>query len=560
MTLGLSIISNKPQVKDVIEKYSQYFDKVYVTIADKSKQLFYDIEKLQSDDIQVTYFKWVNDFSKAREFNREQIKTDYWLWLDDDDEIDHPERLRDLVTYMQAKELDCLYLKYNYAQNELNEGVGDHWRERLLRTDHDFKWADVPVHETVIAPYANHEKSPYVSIIHHKSEADIQKSSERNLKLLEKHYAETKDPRSAHYLGQTYMGMKEYEKAIPYFLDHIRTSGWDEESYRSWCKIAEAELLLGRPSKAISATNGAVELLPNYPDAYYVKAMIYSEVEAFDKCIEWLKVAVSKPEPDTLSITDPTLYKYRGLFLGALAYLQLGKTTEAWATLQEVLRRQPDYPIANELKQVFEEAYLDGEAIERSKWLLRYMRDNGNPAKLLQALPYRIVSDPRLNAERATLTPAKKWSNGSIVYFCGQALEPWGADTLDKGMGGSEEAVVYLSRELAKLGHEVTVFNDREEPHQDGAVSYQPWVMLNPYDTFDTFIAWRAPEFVKGVKARRKFVDLHDTVEPERVYAVAKEVDKFFVKSQYHRSLYPDLPDDKFVVIGNGIVKEHFND
>jgi hypothetical protein len=84
--------------------------------------------------------------------------------------------------------------------------------------------------------------------------------------------------------------------------------------------------------------------------------------------------------------------------------------------------------------------------------------------------------------------------------------------------------------------------------------------MLNPHDTFDTFIAWRAPEFIKGVKARKKFVDLHDTVEPERVYAVAKEVDKFFVKSKYHRSLYPDLPDEKFVIVGNGIVKEHFDD
>ncbi len=30
-------------------------------------------------------------------------------------------------------------------------------------------------------------------------------------------------------------------------------------------------------------------------------------------------------------------------------------------------------------------------------------------------------------------------------------------------MGGSEEAIVYLTRELAKLGHKVTVFGEVKE-------------------------------------------------------------------------------------------------
>jgi hypothetical protein len=42
------------------------------------------------------------------------------------------------------------------------------------------------------------------------------------------------------------------------------------------------------------------------------------------------------------------------------------------------------------------------------------------------------------------------------------------------------------------------------------------------------------------------------------VEKVVDVVDKFFVKSKYHRSLYPNVSDDKFVIVGNGIVRGQF--
>jgi hypothetical protein len=34
----------------------------------------------------------------------------------------------------------------------------------------------------------------------------------------------------------------------------------------------------------------------------------------------------------------------------------------------------------------------------------------------------------------------------------------------------------------------------------------------------------------------------------------------YLVKTAYHRSLAPSLPDDKFRIIGNGIAKEQFSE
>jgi hypothetical protein len=124
-------------------------------------------------------------------------------------------------------------------------------------------------------------------------------------------------------------------------------------------------------------------------------------------------------------------------------------------------------------------------------------------------------------------------------------------------MGGSEEAVVYLSRELAGLGWEVTIYGPVEEKTLDGNVAYLPWREINKTDNFNVFVAWRAPEFAEHIKAKVKVADLHDVLNKSSVKNYPDVT--YFVKSNYHRNLYPELADEKFRVIGNGIKKEQFN-
>lgn len=581
MSLGLSQITNDAAATiKFLETYGQYFDKFFITVADKDHKQ----EKILGNhllsgkgtdkDSYLTFFNWTDDFAAARNANLATIDTDYWFWADSDDTIEHPERIPEVVAYMKANDVDIVQLKYDYAQDESGNAISDHWRERFIRTSYDGKW-DAPVHETLQGPPAAVERLEWITIKHDKAQLDIVGSMKRNKKILEKHYLETKDPRDASYLGMTAMAEKQHEQAIQYFMKHIQTSGSEEDMYRSWCRIADCEWMLKRHEQALYATDEAIKLRPAFPDAYYIKVLVYTSMELFDNGIEWLKVAMNKPMPDTLAVVDPTLYEYRGMAMGAMCYLFSGKVREAFQMYQAVIQQAPDfYKGWNEADGVdwpkmYEEAYFDQKATDYMKWLLHYIDGNGGKVgKLFEALPPKLFADPRLNAERVKFLPKVTWPKKSIAIFCGQGLEQWGPDTMAKGMGGSEEAVVYLSRELAKLGWSVTVFNDREEEYSEmtgpskNIITYKPWTLLNPYDQFDVFVAWRAPESLRGVKARQKVVDLHDTIPASRVYQVAKDEPKalFFVKSQYHRSLYPKLGDDRFVVIGNGISKEQFND
>jgi tetratricopeptide (TPR) repeat protein len=552
-------------VESLLTEYRSFFEQIVIAVSDKEayKQLR---ARVSAKDCDIFYRQWTDDFAAAREAVRVRVKTDYWFWIDADDTFSYPDRLHRLVDYMEDNSLDMLQLRYEYAHNEQGESIADHWRERLIRTVHEHKWIGA-VHETLIADAANILKSDEITIVHHKAAEDMEQSLLRNLDILEKSYEKDQDPRTMHYLGLSYLGLKQYERAIEFLIKHIEASGWDEERYRSWCKIAEAEIMLDMPRRALAATNGAIDEKPDYPDAYYLKAMIYNELGQFDKVVEWIKVALSKPEPNTLSIVDPTLYKYRGMYLGALAYLQLGKIKKAWAMYQEVRQVAPDYEIAKEMQQLFEEAYYDDAAIDRTKWLLQYCRENGGKAeKLLQAIPYKLLADPRLNYWRTQLTEPTVWPKKSIVFYCGMGSEPWGPDTLDKGMGGSEEAIVYLAREMAKQGWKVMVFNDREDEYIDGegttaAVRYKPWTMFNPNDTFDVIVAWRTPAFFNGmdIKARLKCIDLHDapTGHASISHTSIENVDLFFFKSKF-QTTYAKVPPEKVIIAPNGIVPQQF--
>lgn len=566
MTVGLSQITNDAEATiKFLEKYGQYFDKWFITVADKDKKQF---EKLktwitpQRDHAKLVlgYYKWTDDFAAARNANLETIDTDYWFWADSDDELVNPERIPELVKFMAARDLDFIQLKYDYAQNEQGDAISDHWRERLINRRYEGTWS-TPVHEIIQGPPAHHEKSEWVSVKHKKTSEDVAKSLQRNKKILQKHFDKTKDPRDAYYLGMTALGEKDPELAIQWFLQHIKTSGWDEDQYRSWCRIADCEWIRRNYEQALYATDEAIKLKPEFPDAYFIKVLIYTTTERFDKGIEWLKVGLAKPEPETLSIVDPTLYKYRGMAMGAQCYLFSGKVKEAFKLYQVVIEQNPE-AFDDEMKELFETAYFDTKAIDYTKWLLHYLKgNNGKVQKLFDALPERIFADPRLNAERVKFIPKKKWPTRSIAIYCGPANETWGPDTLANGMGGSEEAVVYLSRELAKLGWSVTVFNDREEDYvDDSGVVYRPWTVLNPYDEFDVFCAWRAPSFTRGIKARKKIIDLHDTPIGSQQISNAdiESTDHFMFKSKFQTTYAPNVPEDKIVIIPNGLAAEHF--
>lgn len=149
----------------------------------------------------------------------------------------------------------------------------------------------------------------------------------------------------------------------------------------------------------------------------------------------------------------------------------------------------------------------------------------------------------------------KIWPDNSIVYFCGHTNEKWSGRNITKGIGGSETAIIRLSEYWSNKGYDVTVYCNCEENENYNNVRYRQYKEFNFSDLFNILIIWRQTIIPENyvLRAKKRFLDLHDIINPNSITKnVLRNIDNIMVKSQYHRSLIPDIKDDKVIVIPNG--------
>lgn len=545
-TIGLCIISpDKPTAKRLLDRYSQYFDDVYLELTPNIK-----------------------NFANARQKGLKKVKTDFWMWVDTDDDIKNPEAIPKLIEMLEKENLDAVYLPYEYMKNDNGDVVAYQWRERIMRTSHPFKWVGA-IHETVTSkerPQAT--KSELVTITHNHTEDDSKRSIARNDKILTAEYNKAKkanqdvDPRILYYLGRTRFDQQNYGEAIKILREYIASSGWDEEKYFAHIKIADSLAELEEYDASKEWALQAMDIQPDYPDAYLSMAKICFMMDEHDKCLEWISTAKKKRPPETLSVTDPTMYTYRPLVLAAMCHFLKGRIEKAYKLIQIVYDENPTFKGLEGTYKPIKDSYYELQVIRQAITLGEVVQAKGDLKGYIKSLPAFIRNDLRLKDLRKVAYPARQWEDDEIAIFCGETYNPWGPDTLHEGMGGSEEAITYLAPELAKLGYRVTVYNQREDGLEQDGVIWKPWELFNPDDKFNIWIGWRQPDTpaMLGIKAKFIGMDMHDYIvgHQQIVPRAAKKLDKVFFKSKYQRDACKILPDEKTAIIPNGIVKEQF--
>ena len=177
---------------------------------------------------------------------------------------------------------------------------------------------------------------------------------------------------------------------------------------------------------------------------------------------------------------------------------------------------------------------------------------------VLNALPLASTTQPFAHYLRNKFTPARKWGDKEICLFANfgnEHFEQWGLSSLNKGIGGSETAVIRLVQEWVTHGYRVTVYGDPgDEQGVHYGINWLPWYHFNPQDEFNIFIQWRNWSLAGDIKAKKFLVDLHDIYSQMDIKDEDMEhVDALMVKSEYQRKLAPKVPDAKMKALSNGI-------
>lgn len=162
-----------------------------------------------------------------------------------------------------------------------------------------------------------------------------------------------------------------------------------------------------------------------------------------------------------------------------------------------------------------------------------------------------------------------------LGFDCWDAWEYWDENSLNTpvsnnkpaGIGGSETQAILLTRELAKLGYKVKLFNKCKENHMDSSgvdVEYIPFQDFEKYSKnikYNYFIASRYLHcFNVPFKYDRAFGMIHDVhfiMDQKDCKNVRKDkIEKYFCLSNAHKeyvSGHHGIPMDQILITSNGL-------
>lgn len=589
-----SIVKDDSEVEDLKEMLVSaidYVDGVYIVAngektADIEDLVRFASSKYPQKDIKYRYLKWNGDFSEQRNYNFSLVpkNTDYILWLDADDLLVGGEKLRDLAEQVKKTKNDVIFLEYWYgcrfkgkpSLDTLEEVEIKHYRERLIKPN-SIIWKK-RVHETpvpVTGQKDSYTKVPYdpkvnpIAVLHKASMDDAMEKLDRNRTLLEAELKDERemgaaDPRTILYLMKIYAESGDEEilrKCIEMGHEYLGLSGWDEERATACDLMSICYTKLGLFAESVKFLHAAIEEFPYEPLHYIRLALAYFNLGKYRESKHWLNIAAQMDLDDhTAGIKN--IKEMKILFAQTLLKLKFNAEKDIKGAFEAAKLLYKEQPIeANkENLEYINDLYDLYNASEDTKKLFDYLDsiDDPNILDTLNSLPIAISEQPWAISVRRRVTPPRVWKENEICYFAnfgGKHFEKWDGKSLSKGIGGSETAVIELSREWTNQGYKVTVYGDPQYMGEHDGVMYLPWYYFNPGDKFNIFIQWRNATLAPRVKSKKFIVDLHDVVaQVDYSDEIMNAIDLVMFKSKYHRDMLPDLPDSKAIILSNGVI------
>lgn len=546
-------------------------------------------EWCKKEGFDFSYLPWNDSFSEQRNFNfdRAPKDTDYWLWMDSDDVIVHAELLPHIAEIAKQNEHDVVFFDYWYGakfegkpsletfvENEIVQK-----RERLINY-RKVKW-NKRIHETPVPldgqnfqyTQVGYTKEYPITWLHLGGDRDmsteeIKRKMDRNQRLLELELADERkhgeaDPRTILYLMKIYAesdNSETLEQCLSLGDEYLRKSGWDQE--RAVCLELTGKCLgkLGRHLEAKEHLLKAIDEYPYNPLLSLYLARTYFNLGNYRAMEFWMKIGMNL-DLDETNTSMGNILELKVLSSELLLEFNLRGKRDVRKAYDAAKMLNKVYPTENNAQNeqfLKDMADLD-TATEHAHKLLDWCKDNKREdliEAIIDNLPENIKNLPFIIHYRNRFATPKIWGPKEICYFAnfGQThVEKWDGNSLAKGLGGSETAVIRLAEEWANNGWKVTVYGDPVREAEINGVTYKPFYAFNQKDNFNIFIQWRHPALAGKVSAKKFYVDLHDVTHSATFIEKIEHIDKIFVKSRFHASQLSDIPKEKIEVISNGI-------
>ena len=259
MTLSVCIIVKDEEavIGRCLNCASKFADELVVVDTGSTDGTLKEVKKFTDN---IYFFKWVDDFSAARNFAFDKAKCDLLMWLDADDVIsdENVERIVELKN--SFSDYDMAFLPYAAAFD------GDtptyiYYRERIFKRKGNFRFVG-EVHEAV-EPRGKILYSD--AVIFHKKVKE--NAPLRNLNILQKLIAsgKTLSERQKFYYGRELYFNNMFSEAIAVLEKFLEGDGWIVNKCEACVNLFYAYRALGKDGEAYQALLKSLLYAPPNP-------------------------------------------------------------------------------------------------------------------------------------------------------------------------------------------------------------------------------------------------------------------------------------------------------
>lgn len=253
------------------------------------------IEIIKKYSNTIYNFKWINDFSAARNYSFSLATKEYILWLDADDVLLEEDRVK-LIELKNnlCDTTDYVGMMYDYSFDDNGNCTYSFRRNRLVRNFRGFYW-DCFMHERLNV-WGNHED--YDIHITHTRKHDNNKRNIENFrnKMLENYYL---NPRETYYYGGELFAGGYYDDAIRVLENFLELDYNDNyDKVNALIKLADCYSNKGDYEKAIKYCTNTFNYEIPRAEVCYKLGYCFQKLQKYYEAIFWFKETLHSNSPN----------------------------------------------------------------------------------------------------------------------------------------------------------------------------------------------------------------------------------------------------------------------